>query len=128
MTVSLTGLARRSPVEWSTRQVASGPANRRRCGSGEQLALGEWAALLDLDPTLAAVVGVVGADLVGKVLDDLAVPYQEVGVDRQHAGDVIEKARKSSSQWPSPGCSSVGSRPVERCRPGTVESMRWRTP
>ncbi len=33
-----------------------------------------------------------------------------------------------SSRWPSPpGCSSVGGRPVERCRPGTVESMRWRT-
>jgi len=32
-----------------------------------------------------------------------------------------------SSRWPSPPCSSVGGRPVERCRPGTVESMRWRT-
>ena len=33
-----------------------------------------------------------------------------------------------SSRCPSPaGCFSVGGGPVERCRPGTVESMRWRT-
>jgi hypothetical protein len=33
-----------------------------------------------------------------------------------------------SSRWPSPpGCCSVDGHPVERCRPGTVESMRWRT-
>jgi hypothetical protein len=69
------------------------------------------------------------ARMVREVLDHLAVPYQEqVVVDRQHAGDVIEKARMCSSRWPSPpGWSSVGGRPVERCRPGTVESMRWRT-
>jgi hypothetical protein len=47
---------------------------------------------MTVDPSLAAVVGVVGADVVREVLDDLAVPYQEqVGVDRRTPGEVIEK-------------------------------------
>jgi hypothetical protein len=76
----------------SARQSALG----RRAGEGpdpgEQLALGDRTALLDLDPALAAVVGVVGPDVVRETLDDLAVPDQvQVVVDRQHAGDVIDK-------------------------------------
>jgi hypothetical protein len=33
-----------------------------------------------------------------------------------------------SSRWPSPPDGPpVGGRPVERCRPGTVETIKWRT-
>jgi len=79
---------------------ASGLARQRACGrrsgegtdSGEQLAFGDRTALLDLNPSLAAVAGVVRADVVREVLDHLAVPYkQQVVVDRHRVGDLIEE-------------------------------------
>ncbi len=72
-------------------------APRRRSGkgadSGEQLAFGDRAALLHLNPSLSVVAGVIGANVVREVLDHLAVPYQqEVVIDRHRVGDVIEEA------------------------------------
>jgi len=76
----------------SARQVAFGRRSSEGADPGEQLALGEWAARLDLDPSLAAVAVVIGADLLGEVLDHLAVTYQQqIIVDRQRLGDLDEE-------------------------------------
>ncbi len=75
----------------SARQVALGGRSSESADPGEQLALGERTALLDLDPPLAAVVLVVGADAVREVLDNLAVADQQQVVDRQRVGDLIEE-------------------------------------
>ena len=71
---------------------------------------------------------VIGADLLGEMLDHLAVTdQQQVVVGRQHMGDLGEErahvlvAMALAGRW-----LSVGGRPVERCLPGTVDAMRWR--
>ena len=77
----------------SARQRAPGRRPGKSTGSGEQLAFGDRSALLDLNPAMAAVVGVVGTNLVREVLDHLAVPnQQQVVLNRHHVGDVIEEA------------------------------------
>ena len=76
----------------SARQVALGRRTGEGADPGEQLALGEWAALLDLDQSLAAVAVVIRADLLGEVLNHLAITYQqEIIVDRHRLGDLIEE-------------------------------------
>jgi hypothetical protein len=97
----------------SARQVALGRRTGEGADPGEQLALGDGTALLDLDPPLAAVFVVVNADVVREVLDDLAVTYQQqVVFDGQHFGDINEEgpqvfiavafaARWPFSGWPS---------------------------
>ena len=43
-------------------------------------------------PSLAAVIGIVAANVLREVLDHLAVPYQQqVVVDRHRVGDLIEE-------------------------------------
>jgi hypothetical protein len=92
--VSITTLSRVSLA--SLLLAAMRTAKRRRTGEGarpsEQLAFREWAGLLDLDPSRAAVALVIGADLLGEVLDHLAVAdQQQVVVGRQHMGDLSEE-------------------------------------
>ena len=113
----------------SARPAALGRQTGEAADPRDQLALGDRTTLLDLNLSLAAVSVVLRTDLVRKVLDDLAVPYQQqVVVDRQGSGDLIEEdshvliavafaARMLLSGWSS-RCA---------CRPGTVEAITWRT-
>jgi len=65
---------------------------RRSADPAEQLAFGDRTTLLDLDPSLAPVVLVVGADVVREVLDNLAgSDQQQVVVARQRMGDLIKE-------------------------------------
>ncbi|MDP9302792.1 MAG: hypothetical protein M3P43_18150 [Actinomycetota bacterium] len=53
---------------------------------------------------------------------------QQVVVDRHRVGDLIEEGPHVFIAMAFPALvPSIGGRPVERCRPGTAESMRWRT-
>ncbi len=93
--IGLRQAGRREGVN-NTASGACPAAHGRRSGEGsdpgEQLALGESAALLDVDASLAAVAVVIGTDLFGEVLDHLAVTdQQQVVVDRHHPGDVGEE-------------------------------------
>ena len=81
-----------SNAQRSTRQVALGRRTGEGADPGEQLAFGDRTGLLDLDAAVAAVVSVVGAEVVREVLDDLAVSYQQqVVVDRHGVGNLIEE-------------------------------------
>jgi hypothetical protein len=75
------------------------------------------------------VAAVVGSHLIGEVLHDLAVPdQQEIVVHGQHPGDRGEERPHVLVAMALAGRMVLGrGRPVERCRAGTVESMRWRT-
>jgi hypothetical protein len=76
----------------SARKAALGGQTGEGADPRDQLALGDRTTLLHLNLPLAAVSVVLGADLVREVLDDLAVPYQQqVVVDRQRSGDLIEE-------------------------------------
>lgn len=60
--------------------------------SSDELALCDRTALRGLDPSLAAVLCVIDADLVGEVHDDLAISdQQEVFVGRQGAHHMTEE-------------------------------------
>jgi len=109
----------------SARQSALGRRAGEGANPGEQLAFGDRPALLDLDSSLAGVLRVVGPDVIREVLDDLAVPDREqVVLDRQHAGDVIEKgphvfvamafaARVLLGRWSSGRAVPAGDRRVD---------------
>jgi len=94
----------------------------------EQLAFRERAALPDVDSSRAAVALVIGADLLGKVLDHLAVTdQQQVVIGLQDMGDLgEERAHVLVAMALAGGVVLGGGRPVERCLPATVDSMRWR--
>ena len=62
------GLPRGSAGQSTFGRITGGGAR-----PSEQLAFREWAALLDCDPPRAATALVIGADLLGEVLDHLAV-------------------------------------------------------
>jgi hypothetical protein len=77
----------------STWQRAPGRRPGKGADSGQQLTFGNRTALLDLNPALAGVAGVVGTNVVREVLDHFAVPYQQqVVLDRHSVSDVIEEA------------------------------------
>ena len=72
---------------------------------------------------------VLGTHVVREVVDDLAVTdEQQVVVSRNCARDLVEEhSHVLVAMTFAAGCFWVGGRPVERWRPGTGETMRWRT-
>src|SRR5450759_3822967 len=76
----------------SAGQLAFGRRSGEGADPGEQLALGEWAALFDFDASLATATVVIRADMLGEMLDYLAVTQeQQVIVDWPHVGDLGEE-------------------------------------
>ena len=76
----------------SAGQLAFGRRSGEGADPGEQLALGEWAALFDFDASLATATVVIRADMLSEMLDYLAVAQQQkVIVNRQHVSDLGEE-------------------------------------
>src|SRR5450759_2620291 len=77
-----------------TGQLAFGRRSGEGADPGEQLTLGEWAALFNFDASLATATLVIRADMLSEMLDYLAVTQQQkVVVDWQHVGDLGEEGR-----------------------------------